>query len=68
MASLGVLPITLAAIANHRSLTHGGVTMSVYAKYDYGREKRDALQLWADRLIGIVGGTAAQILPLGGAR
>ena len=68
MAALGVPPITLAAIANHRSMTHGGVTMSVYAKYDYGREKRDALQLWADRLIGIVGGTAAKIIPLGGAR
>ena len=68
MASLGVPPIALAAIANHRSMTHGGVTMSVYARYDYGREKRDALQLWADRLIAIVGGAAAKIIPLGGAR
>jgi integrase len=64
MAALGVPPITLAHIANHRSMTHGGVTMSVYAKYDYGREKRQALDLWAERLTGIIGKTAAKVLPM----
>jgi integrase len=55
MAGLGVPPITLAHVANHRTLTHGSVTMAVYARYDYGREKRETLQLWADRLAAIVG-------------
>jgi hypothetical protein len=65
MAALGVPPITLAHIANHRSMTHGGVTMSVYAKYDYGREKRAALTLWADRLAAIVGDKPiAAVLPM----
>jgi len=50
-----VPPITLAHVANHRTLTHGSVTMAVYARYDYGREKRETLQLWADRLAAIVG-------------
>jgi hypothetical protein len=45
-------------------MTHGGVTMSVYAKYDYGREKRQALDLWSERLTGIIGKTAANVLPM----
>jgi integrase len=65
MAGLGVPPITLAAIANHRSMTAGTITMSVYARYDYAREKREALDLWAARLAAIVGDqAAAEVVPL----
>ena len=65
MASLGVQPIVLGHIANHRTTTHGGITMGVYAKYDYGREKREALQLWADRVAAIVGDQpSAAVLPM----
>jgi integrase len=67
MAGLGVAPITLAAIANHRSMTHGSVTMAVYTRYDYGREKRAALDLWADRLRAIIEGGTAKVLQLRGA-
>jgi hypothetical protein len=33
----------------------------VYAHYDYAKEKREALELWAERLAGIVGSGAAVI-------
>ena len=61
MAELGVSPITLGHVINHRSTTKAGVTLSVYSHYDYAKEKREALSLWADRLAGIVGGGAATV-------
>jgi integrase len=63
MARLGVAPIVLAHVANHVSATQAGVTMSVYARYDYGREVRAALELWAERLQAIVVG-AAKVVPM----
>jgi integrase len=50
MASLGVAPIVLGHIINHRSVTKAGVTLAHYVQYDYAKEKREALVLWADRL------------------
>ena len=44
-------------------VTKSGVTLSVYSQYDYSKEKRAALELWADRLEGIVAG-AAKIVPI----
>jgi Arm DNA-binding domain len=38
-------------------------TLSVYSHYDYAKEKREALELWADRLQGIVAG-GAEIVPM----
>ena len=65
MAALGIAPIVLGHVINHRSVTKAGVTLSVYARYDYGAEKRQALGLWADRLMAIVGTeAAAQVVPL----
>ncbi len=63
MAELGVAPIVLGHVINHRSVTKAGVTLSVYIQHDYAREKRDVLELWADRLAGIVGG-GAKVLPM----
>lgn len=54
MAKLGVPPIVLGHIINHRSVTKAGVTLSVYQQYDYEAEKRQALNLWADKLSAIV--------------
>lgn len=54
MARLGVAPIVLGHIANHRSTTRAGVTLSVYSQYTYDKEKRQALDLWADRLAAIL--------------
>jgi len=41
-----------------------GVTLGTYVRYDYAREKREALELWADRLAAIVGGSAAKVVSL----
>jgi hypothetical protein len=65
MARLGVAPIVLGHIANHRTTTRAGVTLAVYSQYTYDGEKREALDLWADRLSAIVrraGG--AEVVPL----
>jgi hypothetical protein len=58
MAELGVAPIVLGHVANHRTTTKAGVTLGVYVHHQYEREKREALELWADRLQGIISGAA----------
>ena len=67
MARLGIAPIVLGHVANHRTTTRAGVTLAVYSQYTYDREKRDALNLWADRLAGIIGG-GAEVVTLRGKR
>ena len=37
MAKLGVSPIVLGHVINHRSVTKAGVTLAVYPQYDYAR-------------------------------
>jgi integrase len=64
MAKLGVSPIVLGHVINHISVTKAGVTLSVYSQYDYAKEKREALELWADRLEAIVAGTGANVVRL----
>lgn len=64
MARLGVAPIVLGHIANHRSITRAGVTLAVYQQYSYGKEARAALDVWAERLRAIVGDATATILPM----
>jgi hypothetical protein len=61
MAALGIPPIVLGHVINHRSVTKAGVTLSVYSHYDYAKEKRESLDLWASRLGAIVGGGAKLI-------
>jgi integrase len=58
MAELGIPPIVLGHIANHRTTTKAGMTLGVYVHHAYEREKREALELWADRLQGIISGSA----------
>jgi integrase len=65
MAKLGVAPIVLGHIANHRTTTKAGMTLSVYVQHAYEKEKREALELWADRLQGIVAG-GAEVVQLKG--
>ncbi len=48
------------AVANHLSVTKATVTLSVYTKYGYDREKREALDLWSERLEAIVEGQGAE--------
>ena len=67
MAKLGVAPIVLGHVANHRTTTKAGMTLSVYVHHAYEKEKRAALELWADRLRGIVAG-GAEVVPIRGER
>jgi len=64
MAALGVAPIVLGHVANHRTTTRAGVTLAVYSRYTYDREKREALQLWADRLSAIIKTKRAAVVPM----
>ena len=64
MAMLGIPPLHIAAVANHRQVTKRGVTLGVYVQYDYAKEKREALDLWAERLRAIISGDASQVIPL----
>ena len=64
MAKLGVAPIVLGHIANHRTTTKAGMTLSVYVQHAYEKEKREALDLWADRLQGIIAG-GAEVVQIG---
>jgi hypothetical protein len=64
MARLGVAPIVLGHVANHRTTTRAGITLAVYSQYTYDKEKRTALELWADRLKAIVGTGVAAVVPL----
>jgi integrase len=68
MARLGVAPIVLGHVANHRTTTRAGVTLAVYSQYTYDAEKRAALDLWAEQLNVIVGTGAAKVLPMKRAR
>ena len=64
LAKMGVPPLHIGAVVNHRQVTKAGVTLGVYVQYDYANEKREALDLWADRLAAIVAGDAAKIYQL----
>jgi hypothetical protein len=64
MARLGVAPIVLGHVANHRTTTRAGVTLAVYSQYTYGEEKRAALNLWAERLQAIVAGETTSAEPV----
>jgi hypothetical protein len=63
MAKLGVSPIVLGHVINHISVTKAGVTLSVYSQYDYDKEKREALNLWAAHLDAIAQ-DGAKVLPM----
>ena len=54
MAKLGIAPIVIGHVANHRTTTKAGITLGVYIQHDYDDEKRDALSQWASRLQSIV--------------
>lgn len=51
------------AVVNHKSGTVAGVT-GVYARHDYAKEKREALDAWARHVEAIVSGKPATVIPL----
>jgi len=63
MEELGVSPFVVGHVLNHASATRATITSKVYARYDYMREKRNALDLWAARLGAIIKG-GADVVPL----
>jgi integrase len=64
MEELGVSPFIIGHVLNHVSATKATVTSRVYARYDYAKEKREALDLWADRLAAILSGGSAKVTAL----
>ncbi|MER9893785.1 site-specific integrase [Mesorhizobium sp. M0119] len=65
MEMLGVSPFVVGHVLNHISATKSTITSRVYARYDYLKEKTEALELWAGRLTGIIAG-GAEIVPIAG--
>ena len=64
LAKMGVPTLHIGAVANHRQVTKAGVTLTHYVQHDYAKEKREALDMWADRLAAIVSGGAAKVIPM----
>jgi integrase len=63
MEEIGISPFVVGHVLNHISATKSTITSRVYARYDYAKEKREALDLWADRLAGIIEGKG-NVVPL----
>jgi len=54
MGEAGVDRFHIAHVLNHRSVTHCTVT-AIYDRYRYDREKRAAVEKWAETLRIVVG-------------
>jgi integrase len=54
IAELGTPPHVISHILNHVSVSKSTITMKVYSRYTYEREKREALEAWSGRLEEIV--------------
>jgi integrase len=63
MAELGVQPHIVEAVLNHVSGHKGGVA-GIYNRATYDKEKREALNLWAEHVITTVEGRAASVVSL----
>ena len=50
MAECGVDRVALGKTLNHRGTSDDRSVTAIYDRYDYGKEKRHALQLWANAL------------------
>jgi len=58
MARLGINLVTIEKILNHTSGTLGGVA-GIYMRYDFGTEKRSALEAWGRHVLSLVDGAPA---------
>jgi integrase len=63
MAEHGVQPHIVEAVLNHVSGHKAGVA-GIYNRATYDREKRDALNLWAEHVLAVVEGRAATVVPM----
>jgi hypothetical protein len=62
-AGLGIQPHVIEAVLNHVSGHKAGVA-GTYNRSTYAREKKAALDLWADRLVAIVEDRVSNVTPL----
>jgi integrase len=63
MAELGVQPHIIEAVLNHVSGHKGGVA-GIYNRATYDKEKREALNFWAEHVTALVEGRAATVVPM----
>jgi integrase len=63
MAEIGIQPHIIEAVMNHVSGHKAGVA-GVYNRAGYEREKRQALDLWAEHVMALIEGRAANVVPL----
>ena len=63
MAELGIQPHVIEAVLNHVSGLRTGVA-GIYNRSSYEREKRRALDMWAEHLMAIVEGRKRNVIPL----
>jgi len=68
LAGLKIPPHVVEALLNHKSGTIRGIA-AIYNRYEYGAEKRAALDAWARRLDAIINPTPdSNVVELGKAR
>jgi hypothetical protein len=65
MAELGVQPHIIEAVVNHVSGYKGGVA-GIYNRAAYDKEKRAALNLWAEHVMALVEGRKAVVVAIRG--
>jgi integrase len=63
MADLGVQPHIIEAVLNHVSGHKSGVA-GIYNRATYDKEKREALNLWAEHVMALVEGRKATVVPM----
>ena len=63
MADLGVQPHIIEAVLNHVSGHKGGVA-GIYNRATYDKEKREALNLWAEHVAALIEGRKAVVVPI----
>ena len=63
LAALGVTDNVTGRILNHATETKSTITGRVYNRYSFQKEKREAMDMWAARLIALVDGVNV-VVPL----
>jgi integrase len=63
MAELGVQPHIVEAVLNHVSGHKGGVA-GIYNRATYDKEKREALNVWAEHVTALIEGRKAVVVPM----
>ena len=65
MEEIGISPFIVAHVLGHVSVTKASITSKVYARYEYEKEKQEAVEKWAAHLRGLIEGDAT-VLPFSG--